>query len=161
MSERLRIRPSVLARQRKQLYILIESSPYRYRVEDGGELVKFIASLGLPHSAMDELPVTEQPAPPGGSPVNDSEDVGSEDSASCGNAIFVEDRSHNNEYANYFLVNSADKHAGVTILNTWMYQGELRRETKRHNLYPGEEREVFYFPRAQDPKCSITQCSLE
>ena len=42
---------------------------------------------------MNELPVTEQPAPPGGSPVNDSEDVGSEEiSGSCGNAVFVEDR---------------------------------------------------------------------
>lgn len=140
------------------LEIVFAITPYRYRIEDGGTFVDFIANLAVPGTGIDEQRLTEQPAPPGN--ISTSNVDGTVDSGNCGSLVYVEDRSDNQEYAYYFLVNASDKDAGVTIRNTWLYEGRVRTETKRHNLYPKEEREVFPFPRRQNPTCTIISCGL-
>ena len=67
----------------------------------------------------------------------------------------------NTDYAWYFLTNHCDKaQATVSIERSWIYQGELKKETRQHVLYAKERREVFNFPRNQDPQCGIIACNL-
>jgi hypothetical protein len=143
------------------LEIKFAMTPYKYRIEDGGRFVDFLASLELPRAAGDDRADGEQPAQPGGQLGEEDSDDGAGDSGPCGDQVYVDERSPNQEHAWYYLVNKAEESAGVTIRRSWMYEGRERFETKRHELYPGEEREVFSFPRNQDPKCRITHCRLD
>lgn len=76
----------------------------------------------------------------------------------CDNLIRVTEEG-NSQYAWYYLNNSGSKYADVTIERRWMYEGKWRRETILHKLYPGERREVFSFPRNQQPLCCIIVCA--
>ncbi|AJD49989.1 hypothetical protein S7S_17885 [Isoalcanivorax pacificus W11-5] len=67
----------------------------------------------------------------------------------------------NAKYAWYYLTNSADTYVGVTIERRWVYDGQLRKDTVRHRLYPGQHKEVFSFPRNQSPVCCILACAAE
>lgn len=77
----------------------------------------------------------------------------------CNGFVRKEDRG-NAQYAWWYLVNGADRDATVTIRRTWRYEGQIRSDTKQHSLYPGEEREVFSFDRAQEPKLALVACRL-
>ncbi|WP_417211916.1 hypothetical protein [Acinetobacter venetianus] len=77
----------------------------------------------------------------------------------CDKKVIVTDKG-NVDYAWYYLTNKSDSSAAVTTERRWMYQGKLRTETVRYQLYPGEDREVFSFPRNQQPLCCIVNCSL-
>jgi len=78
----------------------------------------------------------------------------------CNNQVIVTENG-NTTYAWYFLTNNGDKYAVVTIERRWIYEGKWRRDTVRHRLYPGEYKEVFSFPRNQNPLCSTIACSFE
>jgi hypothetical protein len=67
----------------------------------------------------------------------------------------------NAKYAWYYLTNSADTYVGVTIERRWVYAGQNRKDTVRHRLYPGQHKEVFSFPRNQNPACCILACAAE
>ncbi len=77
----------------------------------------------------------------------------------CDKKVIVTDKG-NVDYAWYYLTNNSDSNAAVTTERRWIYQGKLRTETVRYQLYPGEDREVFSFPRNQQPLCCIVTCSL-
>ncbi|GEM_PF-4913337 len=77
----------------------------------------------------------------------------------CGNQIKISEEG-NSQYAWYYLNNSSSKYADVTIERRWIYGGSWRRETVAHKLYPGERREVFSFPRNQNPLCCIVACNI-
>ncbi|WP_119791312.1 hypothetical protein [Flavobacterium anhuiense] len=80
-------------------------------------------------------------------------------STGCSNQVKITDRG-NAEYAWYYLDNLSETDATITIERRWIYEGSWRRETAQCRLYPGEIREVFSFPRNQNPMCCITVCSL-
>lgn len=82
-----------------------------------------------------------------------------ETSEDCDGAVTVSDRG-NVEHAWWYLTNGADRDATVTIRRTWEYQGETRSDTRQHTLYPGEEREVFSFPRRQNPRIALIRCRI-
>jgi hypothetical protein len=77
----------------------------------------------------------------------------------CNGAIKQEDRG-NSEHRWWYLINTADKDATVTIRRSWIYEGRIRTDTQQHKLYPGEEREVFSFPINQDPRVTFVSCRL-
>ena len=84
---------------------------------------------------------------------NDARPVG------CDGKVEVSERG-NAQYAWYYLTNNADADATVTIKRRWLYEGGYLSDTKQHILFPGEEKEVFSFPRNQNPTCTIIRCSL-
>lgn len=77
----------------------------------------------------------------------------------CKRKVKVSDEG-NVDYAWYYLTNNSDSDATVTIERRWIYEGRWRKDTAQHRLYPGEHREVFSFPRNQNPMCCITVCAL-
>lgn len=77
----------------------------------------------------------------------------------CDKKVKISDKG-NREYAWYYLTNGSDKNVGVTIERRWIYEGRLRTETVRYQLYPREDREVFSFPRNQNPMCCILSCNF-
>lgn len=81
-------------------------------------------------------------------------------STGCDNKVSVSEDG-NPTYAWYNLTNNGDKYAGVTIERRWIYEGAWRKDTVRHRLYPGEHKEVFSFPRNQNPMCCVIACSFE
>lgn len=82
------------------------------------------------------------------------------DDSICDNKVKISDRG-NFTYAWWYLSNTADETASVTIRRFWIYKGEQRSDTQRHVLYPGEDRGVFSFPRNQSPKIMLTHCQLD
>lgn len=78
----------------------------------------------------------------------------------CDRKIKISERG-NLTYAWWYLSNTADKTASVTIQRCWTYNAEWRSETQRYVLYPGEDRMVFGFPRNQNPKIVLTHCQLD
>jgi len=76
----------------------------------------------------------------------------------CDKKVVVTDKG-NVDYAWYYLTNNSDNNVAVTIERRWIYEGRLRTETARHQLYPGEDKEVFSFPRNQQPLCCVLTCS--
>lgn len=109
---------------------------------------------------------TEFLSPPSDYIVESSEDSKEElstlrcDSNGCGNTVKVTEEG-NTQYAWYYLTNSSNKYSGVTIERRWVYQGQWRKDTVRHRLYPGQHKEVFSFPRNQRPMCCIIACNHE
>jgi len=87
------------------------------------------------------------------------DELPSDTGADCGGAINLEDRG-NTEYVWWYLINTGDQAATLTIRRSWLYEGRIRTDTRQHNLYPGEEREVFSFPRNQTPKVGFVACQL-
>ncbi|WP_409416018.1 hypothetical protein [Flavobacterium sp. PS2] len=77
----------------------------------------------------------------------------------CNNQVKITDRG-NAEYAWYYLDNVSNRDTTVTIERRWIYQGSWQRETVQCRLYPGETREVFSFPRNQNPMCCILVCAI-
>jgi hypothetical protein len=80
--------------------------------------------------------------------------------ADCDGAIRLEDRG-NQDYRWWYLINTAGEDATLSIRRSWMFAGAIRTDTRQHRLYPGEEREVFSFPRNQDPRVTFLHCRLE
>lgn len=81
-------------------------------------------------------------------------------SSGCAGKVKVSEQG-NTQYAWYYLTNSANGYAGVTIERWWIYQNQWRKDTVRHRLYPGQHKEVFSFPRNQKPMCCIIACNPE
>ena len=82
------------------------------------------------------------------------------ENSGCGGKVKVTEEG-NSKYAWYYLTNTGNKYAGVTIERKWVYQGRWKKQTVRHRLYPGQHKEVFSFPRNQKPACCVTACGFE
>lgn len=108
---------------------------------------------------------TELALPPMREFVEEIRDVSASDNSNpqpygCDRKVKVTENG-NIKYAWYYLTNDGNKYAGVTIEKSWDYKGQRRRATERHRLYPGEVKNVFNFPRRQNPACGITKCAFE
>ena len=78
----------------------------------------------------------------------------------CSDKVVVSENG-NHQYAWYYLTNKGSNYAGVTIKRWWVYKNQWRFDTERHRLYPGQHKEVFSFPRNQNPQCCIIACDFE
>lgn len=103
--------------------------------------------------------VAAREGPDGFSSFDIVDEVPIETGADCEGAIKLEDRG-NAEYAWWYLVSKADQDAILTIRRSWLHEAQIRTDTQQHSLYPGEEREVFSFPRNQIPKVTFVSCRL-
>lgn len=92
--------------------------------------------------------------------VQDRDDLDQQCSTTgCNNQVRITEEG-NSQYAWYYLTNGTGKSADVTIERWWVYAGRWQRETVSHRLYPGERREVFSFPRNQQPRCCVNFCNV-
>ena len=81
--------------------------------------------------------------------------------ANCKNDLKIVDKG-NTQYAwKYVNNNNANRMINATIKNSWNYQHERRSETKVVKLSPGESKNIFNFPRNQQPKSEVVGCYFE
>jgi hypothetical protein len=63
--------------------------------------------------------------------------------------------------AKFYITNKSNKYASLTIIKQFVYRFQLKQETVRLRLYPGQKLNVLNIFKAQNPKVIITHCNLD
>lgn len=132
------------------------SQPQSAKVFQGTEGGQPVTYLVYRYARESDQP-REQPDDAGQVQVGDG--PAAETAADCGGKVVKSDRG-NTDNAWWYLTNTADRDATVSIKRSWRYKDEWRSDTKEHTLFPGEERDVFDFPRNQEPRVDLLFCRL-
>lgn len=79
--------------------------------------------------------------------------------AGCKNESIKYKNKGNSQYSWFYVTNSNKQKVEVVIENSWDYQGR-KSETKVIKLSSKQEKNVFNFPRNQNPKSKVLSCTF-